>query len=266
MTSEQSPAQGAFESPPGLVPVRKHSVSQSVFDQLLDGIVSGRLAPGEPLPPERVLCTVLGVNRSAVREALKRLEQAGLVDVRHGGGSHVLDYRTSGGLDLLPHLMITADGRFDPEIIRSVLEMRSAIAPDVARLAVERAGRSVADRLARIVAEMEDAGGDLARLQDLAADLWAELIEASGNVAYRLAYNSLRETYDRCRELLTGALAEELTSLQGYRSLVDAARTGNAAVAEEQARALVRLGECGVAGALDALAAAGTGDAVPGRQ
>lgn len=56
-----------------LKPVRKQSLSDAVFTQLRDQIVSGALAPGEPLPAERLLCEALGVNRGSVREALRRL-------------------------------------------------------------------------------------------------------------------------------------------------------------------------------------------------
>ena len=51
-------------------PEKKKSVSDVVFDQLRDQIVSGVLLPGEALPGERQLCEMLEVNRGAVREAL----------------------------------------------------------------------------------------------------------------------------------------------------------------------------------------------------
>ena len=48
-----------------------------------------------------------------MREALQRLSQAGLVEVRHGGSTTVRDFRTSAGLDLLPRLLVR-DGELDP--------------------------------------------------------------------------------------------------------------------------------------------------------
>lgn len=75
-----------------LKPVRRQSLSDAVFDQLRDRIVSGAMRAGDPLPAERALCEALGVNRGAVREALKRLAQARLVAVQHGGASRVLDF------------------------------------------------------------------------------------------------------------------------------------------------------------------------------
>ena len=57
-------------------------------------------------------------------------------------------------------------------------------------------------------------------LQGLAADFWSHLVDASDNLAYRLAYNSLRATYDQCRDLFTQVLAEEITDVARYRAIV----------------------------------------------
>jgi DNA-binding FadR family transcriptional regulator len=236
-----------------LKPVRRQSLSDAVFDQLREQIVSGAMQAGAPLPAERALCEALGVNRGAVREALKRLAQARLVAVHHGGASRVLDYRSSAGLELLPDLLLT-DGGFDPLVVRSVIEMRSALAPDIARLAALRGGGTVADALDAIVARMNAAEDDLATLQALAMRFWSSLVDATGNVAYRLAYNSLRETYEKCMDLLTGVLADELSDRGGYAAIAAAVRSGDGAAAEQLARELTRRGERGLLEALAALA------------
>lgn len=234
-----------------LKPVRRQSLSDAVFDQLRDRIVSGAMRAGDPLPAERALCEALGVNRGAVREALKRLAQARLVAVQHGGASRVLDFRSAAGLELLPDLLLTEAGGFDPLVVRSVVEMRSALAPDIARLAALR-GAAIADMLDTIVARMAAAGGDLPALQALAMRFWSALVDATGNVAYRLAYNSLRETYEKCMDLLTNLLADELGDLKGYRAIASAVRRGDGAAAERLARDLTRRGERRL---LDAVAA-----------
>jgi GntR family transcriptional repressor for pyruvate dehydrogenase complex len=56
--------------------------------QIRDAILKGTIAPGERLPSERELCELLGVSRTTVREAMRSLETAGLVEIRlgaHGG-------------------------------------------------------------------------------------------------------------------------------------------------------------------------------------
>lgn len=243
-----------METTSPLTPVRRQALSDAVFEQLRSRIVSGELPAGSPLPAERVLCDALGVNRSSVREALRRLEQARLVSVRHGGTSRILDYRESAGLDLLPALLVTSEGQIAAEVVGGVLEMRSAIAADAARLAAARADGAVSARLDEVCSAMRNAASDLPTLQDLAIDFWSAIIDASGNIAYRLAYNSLRETYDSCREILANALAEELRDGGGYEALAGAIRERNESSAESLARALVRRGEAGIKRVLDELA------------
>ncbi len=119
----------------------KQSVSDSVFQQILGRIIWGELEPGSQLPGERLLGETLGVNRGAIREATKRLEQAGLLSIQHGGGTRVLDFRASGALSLLADLCVGRSGKLDLEIMRSIVELRNSIFPDVARRAAQRAAR-----------------------------------------------------------------------------------------------------------------------------
>ena len=235
--------------------VQRQSLSDAVFEQLRDQILRGARAPGSSLPAERALCEALGVNRSAVREALRRLEQAGLVVVRQGGASRVLDYRSSSSLDLLGVLLLGPDGRFDPRVVRGILEMRSALGPDAARLAALRGGERCAGRLDACVAAMRGARGDLAELQRLATAYWSHLVDGADNVAYRLAFNALHATYDRVRELLARPMATELADTARYTALADAIRRGDPAAAESEARSLLRRGEAGVLDALGRVAA-----------
>ena len=62
-------------------------VAGRVFSQLCEDVLSGRYEPGEKLPTQRALAAELDVNMASVREAVKRLEQLGLVE-----GGHVLHH------------------------------------------------------------------------------------------------------------------------------------------------------------------------------
>src|SRR5260370_19440069 len=91
-----------------LQPVNRRSVPEDVFEQIVAEVLSGEMQPGESLPSERQLAEVLGVSRPAVREALKRLTAAGLVEVRQGDATTVRDFRRHARLDLLPPFLIPA--------------------------------------------------------------------------------------------------------------------------------------------------------------
>ncbi len=76
-------------------PVNRLSTALPLYSQiaesLLDRIESGRLAPGERLPPERELSQMLGVNRMTLRQALRLLETQGLLVRRQGNGTYIAE-------------------------------------------------------------------------------------------------------------------------------------------------------------------------------
>jgi DNA-binding FadR family transcriptional regulator len=134
-------------------------------------------------------------------------------------------------------------------VVRGIVEMRSALAPDIARLAAVRAAPAQLEALDGVVAAMT-AAGDLPALQGLAAEFWSHLVDAADNLAYRLAYNSLRATYDQCRELFTQVLADEFADLPCYRAIAAAVRARDPRAAEALARELIRAGERSIKTAL----------------
>lgn len=227
----------------GFKKVVKKSLSDSVFEQLRDEIVSGRMEPGEALPAERGLSETLGVNRGAVREALKRLEQARLVSIQQGGSTRVLDYTRTAGTDLLSSLLVDPEGRVDTRVARSVMEMRSEMASDIARLAARRRRPEHLEALDALLGRMREQRADLVALQDLGMDFWTEVVQAADNVAYQLAVNSLRESYGLFKRLLMNVLADELADLDGYRAVVEAVRAQDEPEVEFATRELLGIGQ-----------------------
>lgn len=230
--------------------VQRRSLPEGVFEALTSAILHGDLAPGEVLPAEPALSELLGVKRGVLREGLKRLEQAGLVEARQGGGTFVCDYRRRAGLDLLPALLRTPAGRFDPAVVRSVMEMRSALAPDVAALAARRRDEAQLARLRAHTAALAEAPPGAVGSGSTLSAFWDELVDASGNVAYRLAYNALLAVADLGGESLGRLLAAEREPFSDYASLVAAVSERDAEGAHALAARIVRRGQEAVARAL----------------
>lgn len=216
-----------------LRPVTRRSVADEVFDQVLDDVLDGELAVGEPLPSERRLAEVLGISRPAVREALQRVAQTGLVEVRHGGATTVRDFRRAAGLDLLPRLLVRA-GRLDAAVARSVVEVRAEVGPGIAALAAERGGPGLAAALEEVVAE-QAATTDSVRWQELALDYWDLLVDGADSLVYRLMFNSLRTAYQPALPALAAVLGAEVGQVEPYRLLAAAVRAGDATTARAAA-------------------------------
>ena len=200
------------------LPVARQSLSDGIFAELRDAVLAGRFGPGDSLPPERALAQSFAVNRHAVREAVKRLQEAGFVHVVHGGGTRVLDVRRTAGLDLLGHLA-RADQEPGRELLRDGLEMRRCIGVEAARLAARRAGGAARRR---ILAAATAYGHESTSSDGADRAFWSEVVDASGNVAFRLALNSLLQAIDAQPDLMDDLLAADRADKLSHSELAQA--------------------------------------------
>ena len=171
--------------------IRTRSLSEQVFEQLATEIITGRWLSGTNLPAERALTGVFDVNRHVVREALKRLEQIGLVKVSQGGGTKVLDFKRHAGLDLLA--LMSEHARVGDDVAAiwlSVLEMRATIAADLVRLCTLRGDKDVKSDLVALANKMKETTVDT-ELFALDIRFWERMADGAGNIAYRLALNTM---------------------------------------------------------------------------
>lgn len=233
--------------------LNRQSLSDQVFTQLRDRILGGDMLPGAELPSERELSEHLKVSRSAIREALKQLAQARLITINQGESTRVLDYRQSAGLNLLSALIVDSEGQLRTSVVRSIMEMRAAIAPDIARLAAKRGGPELASCLEGVVRDMEDAHGDDAALQSLAITFWDHLVDGSGNVAYRLIYNTLIDNYRSYEDLLAQALSPEHQRRDLYDEISACVQAGDCDGARAHAHTLSQIGHTSICILMDAL-------------
>ncbi len=171
----------------------KKRAVETTADFLRSEILRGRLPAGSALPGERALSEQLGVSRLTLRSAIARLETEGLLRSVHGSGTRVLDFRESGGVDLLGYLATQqlAGGTVPIELLSDLMELRRMVAVDLLGFVTERA---TDDELA----ELRDHVRKQAKLLDdpeafMQADLhFARLMVRAGrNLALELLYNTV---------------------------------------------------------------------------
>jgi DNA-binding FadR family transcriptional regulator len=216
--------------------VERRSLPDNVFEQLLSEIVSGRYSPEATLASERQLSETLGVNRHVVREAIKRLEQIGLVKVTQGGRTTVLDFHETAGLDLLALVAEHAEaaGALSP-LFAAALEMRVGIGTDLARLCAQRASEEVRNDLLEISEKLAATGGE--ELLELDRRFWQRVLDGVGNLAYQLAFNSLIRAVHARRELSVPWLEQELERSDYRRPIAAGIAAADADTAAAAARA-----------------------------
>jgi GntR family transcriptional repressor for pyruvate dehydrogenase complex len=220
----------------------KTGIAERLAGSLRTAIVGGRLRPGDPLPSERELADQYEVNRSSVREAMKRLDAWGLVKIRHGGATRVSDFLLSAGLDLLPYL-VEADGPVDPSVLRELHEIRAMLLGWCAEQAARKADPASIQRLEALARQLAASRGRPAEAQELDYEFFETLVQITGNRPLLLFANVVRGVYLRGRQRFLSLYARDVFDPRLHQRAVDAIRAheplaAGAAMREHAASAL----------------------------
>jgi DNA-binding FadR family transcriptional regulator len=111
---------------------RPRSLTGDLVQALGDRVRDGRLAPGSKLPTEAAIVAEFGVSRTVVREAMSRLQAAGVVQTRHGIGTFVVGWGDPSSFRIPPEQLATLND------VIAVLELRVAVETEAASLAAQR--------------------------------------------------------------------------------------------------------------------------------
>lgn len=117
------------------LPIRSNKVYEQIAEQIEQLIVSGKLRSGDRLPTERELAEQFQASRTAVREAMKTLAQKGLVDMRPGRGTIVIDGTSQAMRHSLGLMMRVGQVGGSDDLV----EVREILEPEIAALAAARA-------------------------------------------------------------------------------------------------------------------------------
>jgi DNA-binding FadR family transcriptional regulator len=165
------------------------SKAEEITDILREEILRGQYRAGERLPSERDLSARFEANRGAVREAVKKLEQLGIVDVKPGGVRIVpIEDAT---LEVLGHLMDLEEVP-DPTLVGQIFEVIGAMISLSARSAIHNASHEQTEEMGNIVNDLIqkiDSGQDHYEGWRALGDLFTEINQ---NLILRLIGNGLK--------------------------------------------------------------------------
>jgi DNA-binding FadR family transcriptional regulator len=204
--------------------------SAAVFDTLLRDIVSGKYGPGVRLPSERDLSKALGASRPTLREALRRLGEWGLIEVKRGSGV-VVRPRRDWTLDVLPaylQLGAAADG---PQVlaatVRDVLAVRRALFVEVMRVVAPRlAGKNALGTAREHVVAAWKARADVAEFVGRDYEALRAVVEAAGFLPALWLLSGLAGIYGQIARHLTGASPAPVDYPETYAQVFDALDAG----------------------------------------
>lgn len=191
----RKPSQDMPAHPNGPEPLEveaRPDLSQQLTRQLLKLIATRNLQPGDRLPSMKELAVLFSVATPTIREALRRLQATGVVDIRHGSGIYVR--RAEQGLIITnPH-----HGRLNAESVMQLLEARLAIEPYLAGRAAELATDADIAALEALLREAEQLlHGQDAELNPTNMHFHVRIARVSRNSILTEFFDSLVEVYSR---------------------------------------------------------------------
>lgn len=129
-------------------PITRSRLHEEIVTIIQKQIMSGTILPGAKLPTEREMAETFNVNRTTLREALHKLENLELLEIRHGDGVYAKNFLESGNLDLIK-AAVSLDK--DNATLFNVLEARLTIVPEVAALAAQRRTAAELAEIKRVI-------------------------------------------------------------------------------------------------------------------
>ncbi|REE97217.1 FadR/GntR family transcriptional regulator [Thermomonospora umbrina] len=201
---------------------RRSSLVDQVIDQLKGEIAAGAWGLGAKIPPEPTLSETLGVGRNTVREAVRALTHAGLLECRQGDGTYVR--ATSELSGAVRRRLRTAE-------LLEILEVRRALETEAARLAAGRRTPADVARIERALARCEElAGGDdRGAFVEADLDFHMAVAEATHN---RVLIELYRDFGEALRASITAAVDRLDQVAVPHASLAEAVVAGDAEAAE----------------------------------
>jgi GntR family transcriptional repressor for pyruvate dehydrogenase complex len=179
-------------------------VTQEAIDTILGLVASGEWGPGTRLPREADLAARLGLSRNSLREAVRALSLARVLEVRQGDGTYVSSLEPGELLEPTINATHLLRGR----TVLELFEVRKMLEPEAAALAALRAGDETKEALRRELDRMIAAGSNAEELVEADAAFHEVLGQAPGNAVLRSLLRSLSTRTVRAR--LWHAIADRM--------------------------------------------------------
>ncbi len=208
---------------------RQSSLVEHVVTQVEQSIVSGVFQPGERLPSVRDLQEALGASRGTLREALRVLEQKGLIEVRVGskGGAFVKEATTEPLAEDLALLI-----RQRRVSVDHLAEFRQVVESGLIRLVCKNIRGKDTSEMRRFLSRLKNATAKGAEgwheFLDVEVELRKRLIRIAGNPMYEAVLVPIHENIFTYGYEIPGEDANVEEAYEDWRGILEAIERGNA--------------------------------------
>jgi DNA-binding FadR family transcriptional regulator len=214
-------------------PRRPVRLALPVIEALVDQIVSGELPAGSHLPSEPSLCEIFGVSRITMREAVKSLEEKGLVVARQGSGTTVTE---EDGWLLLDPIVLASAVRHDSELalLDQLVGVRARLEAPMAAQAARKATSADIAEIAALLALLDSQVDQQERFVETDVAFHDRIMRASGD---RLSRSIVRTVHVEARKNYRYAgdptSSECRVSNDEHRAVFERIKNGDGAGAEQ---------------------------------
>lgn len=206
------------------------SVTDEAIVRIRELITSGRINPGDRLPPEQDLATMLGISRSSLREAVKALSQARVLDVRRGDGTYVTSLEPE---LLLSGMSFVVDLMQDSTLVE-VFEVRKLLEPAATALAAQRISSEQVQELRDSLKAMREAH-DPEELVMRDIEFHAHVASATGNASLCSILEAISTRGLRARIWRASVTGMKTMTLSQHSLILDALAARDAVLARSAA-------------------------------
>ncbi|MGH3449056.1 MAG: FadR/GntR family transcriptional regulator, partial [Nocardioidaceae bacterium] len=214
--------------------VPRAKVYTAIVEQIIDAIRQGLFPPGSTLPSERVLAEQLGVSRSSLREAVRVLEHAAVLDVRGGSGTYVTEESISKVTTLRARAVLAGEhSPLDLIAVRSVIEPMCAALAAGCRHAkdLKSLEQSVKRHHEMIETDADPAAADHAFHLAVAA---ASHNDVLSDVQHYFVDLMHQQTWSDLKDKSRSRGEMNVTFLEQHGGILQAIRDGNTSLAEKR--------------------------------
>ncbi|MCI6533087.1 MAG: FadR/GntR family transcriptional regulator [Bifidobacterium animalis] len=207
--------------------VQAPSRCEVAMDAIKSYIIRKGLDSGDPLPNEATLCEELGVSRSSVREAIRKLEALRIVTVAHGKGMFVGDMSLEPLVETLSFRAMT-DGRNELSNLRDVIEVRRILDLGAAGAVCAAMRGTEQPYLLELTERMIEAAEQGRQFMDEDIEFHSVLLRSAGNQVLSQLANSMWLVHMAILPQLDLSVSDDLVrSAQSHRDMVVAAMAGD---------------------------------------
>ena len=197
----------------------------------IERLILKKLKPGDKLPSERELAEMLGVSRSSIRDAIRGLELAGLVEPRQGAGTIVREISTGSVVNPFASAL-----ERKKELVSELLDFRKMLEPPLAARAATHASVEEISEMEEILRRQEEKqrAGEAAVAED--AEFHYSVALASDNSVVIKVLDILMDLLRDTRERSLQVEGRGQRSLAGHRRILAAIRSHDAEAAKAAMR------------------------------